>query len=134
MKILLILLSIFTFSFSSVLDEFLNNLEKKVLQEKPDFKGFDYKRGEQIFTSSHIGKKGKEISCTSCHGINLNENHKNFFTGKNIKPLSPKVNKERFTSHKQIKKWLKRNFKDVYNREGTALEKGDVVTYITTKE
>lgn len=134
MKIIFIMISIIAFSSATVLDEFLNNLEKKVLQEKPDFKGFDYKRGEQIFTSTHIGKKGKEISCTSCHGMNLNENHENFFTGKDIKPLSPKVNKERFTKIKQIEKWLKRNFKDVYNREGTPLEKGDVVTYITSKE
>lgn len=134
MKILLILFCISTFSFSTVLEDYLNDLEKKVLKEKPTFKGFDYKRGEKIFTSTHIGKRGKEISCTSCHGINLNESHKNFFTGKMIKPLSPKVNKDRFTKTKQIEKWLKRNFKDVYNRVGTNLEKGDVVTYITTKE
>ncbi len=134
MKIILILLSITTLSFSTVLDEYLNNLEKKVLKEEKNFKGFDYKRGEEIFTSSHIGKKGKEISCTSCHGINLNESHKNFFTGKVIKPLSPKVNKERFTSKKQIDKWLKRNFIDVYKKEGSSLEKGDVITYITNKE
>ena len=134
MKIILILLSIVTLSFSTVLDKYLNNLEKKVLEEKKDFKGFDYKRGEDIFTSTHMGKKGKDISCTSCHGINLNESHKNFFTGKVIKPLSPKANKDRFTSKKQIDKWLKRNFIDVYKREGTPLEKGDVITYITNKE
>ncbi|RAZ53054.1 DUF1924 domain-containing protein, partial [Campylobacter hyointestinalis] len=28
------------------------------------------------------------------------------------------------------KKWLKRNFKDVYLREGTAIEKGDVLYYL----
>ncbi|MGC6761826.1 DUF1924 domain-containing protein, partial [Escherichia coli] len=34
----------------------------------------------------------------------------------------------RFTNKAEIEKWLKRNFNDVYNREGTALEKGDVIT------
>ncbi|MDX3960423.1 DUF1924 domain-containing protein [Aliarcobacter skirrowii] len=32
-----------------------------------------------------------------------------------------------------MEKWLNRNFNDVYNREGTALEKGDVITYIINK-
>lgn len=134
MKILLIILSITTFSFSTVLEDYLNDLEKKVIKEQPDFKGFNYKRGEKIFTSTHVGKRGKEISCASCHGMNLNKSHKNFFTGKVIEPLSPKANKDRFTKKKHIKKWLKRNFKDVYNRVGTNLEKGDVVTYIVNKE
>ena len=130
MKAVLLSLIITTFSFSSVVNDLLDDLKKDVLIIDSDFKGFDAKRGEEIFTSKHIGKKGKEISCTSCHGINLNEDGKNFFTGKDIKPLSPKANPKRFTDLKEINKWLKRNFNDVYNREGTAQEKGDVLTYI----
>ena len=30
----------------------------------------------------------------------------------------------------EVQKWLRRNFNDVYNREGSALEKGDVLTYL----
>lgn len=134
MKTILLTAIIATFGFSSVVNDFLTDLEKQVIVENPNFKGFDAKRGEEIFTSKHIGKKGKEISCTSCHGINLNENGKNFFTGKEIRPLSPKANPKRFTDLKEINKWLKRNFNDVYNREGTAQEKGDVVTYIINKD
>jgi len=121
-------------SFASVVEEYLNTLKQEVQKEKADFKGFDKKRGEEIFTSKHIGKKGKEISCTSCHGIDLTKPNQNFFTGKTIEPLSRKTNPERFTKLKTIKKWLRRNFNDVYNREGTALEKGDVLTYILSKE
>ena len=80
-----------------------------------------------------FGKKGKEISFTSCHGIDLNKSSENFFTGKVIEPLSPKTNSKRFTDVTEIEKWMKRNFNDVYNREGTALEKGDVTTYIINK-
>ena len=130
MKILIVLLAIYTLGVSQVVDDYLNNLKQEVLKSEPDFTSFDAKRGEKIFTSKHIGKKGKEISCTSCHSINLKDTGKNFFTGKEIKPLSPKVNPKRFTKLKNIKKWLRRNFNDVYNREGTAKEKGDVVTYI----
>lgn len=130
MKILLLSALVFNLSFASVVDEYLSSLKEEVLKQNPDFKGFDAKRGEKIFTSKHIGKKGKQISCTSCHGIDLSASSENFFTGKTIKALSPKANPQRFTKIKTIKKWMRRNFNDVYNRQGTALEKGDVTTYI----
>jgi mono/diheme cytochrome c family protein len=91
---------------------------------------FDAKRGEKIFTSEHLGKKGKKIACTACHGVNLADSGKNINTGKVIDPLSPGANPARLTDVKEVKKWLRRNFRDVYNREGTAQEKGDVLTYI----
>uniref|UniRef100_UPI004047832C DUF1924 domain-containing protein n=1 Tax=Aliarcobacter sp. TaxID=2321116 RepID=UPI004047832C len=130
MKILLLSALLLNLSFANVIDDYLNSLNQVVLKENPNFKGFDASRGEKIFTSKHIGKKGKEVSCTSCHGTDLTKSHENFFTGKNIEALSPKANPKRFTEIKQIEKWMKRNFNDVYNREGTALEKGDVTTYI----
>ena len=133
MRILIITALVFNFGFSAVVDDYLSSLKQEVLQENPKFTGFDAKRGEEIFTSKHIGKKGKEISCTTCHTINLNNSGENTFTGKTIEPLSPKANPKRFTDVKEIEKWMKRNFNDVYNREGTALEKGDVTTYIINK-
>lgn len=130
MRILIATALLLNFSFGSVVDDFLATQKQEVLKTDPNFKGFDAKKGEKIFTSKHIGKKGKEISCVSCHSANLQNSGENFFTGKTIEPLSPKANPKRFTEIKTIEKWLKRNFNDVYNREGTALEKGDVVTYI----
>ena len=134
MKLLLIISFFITISNATIVESYLNNLKLEVLKEEPNFKGFDTKRGEEIFTSKHIGKRGKEISCTSCHGIDLSQNGKNFFTGKEIEPLSPKTNSKRLTSVKEIEKWLKRNFNDVYNRVGTNKEKGDVITYILSKD
>ncbi|WP_321469532.1 DUF1924 domain-containing protein [Halarcobacter sp.] len=133
MKKIIIPALITTLSFSSVIDNYLTNLKNEVIKVEPNFKGFDLKRGEKIFTSTHMGKKGKEVSCTSCHGIDLTKSHENFFTAKIIEPLSPKTNPKRLTKEKKIRKWLKRNFNDVYNREGTAKEKGDVLTYIMSK-
>ena len=133
MRILIISALVFNLGFSAVVDDYLNSLKQEVLQENPKFTGFDAKRGEEIFTSKHIGKKGKEIACTTCHTINLNNSGENTFTGKTIEPLSPKANPKRFTDLAEIEKWIKRNFNDVYNREGTALEKGDVITYIINK-
>ena len=134
MRILLIIALFFNMAFSAVIDEYLSSLKQEALKENPNFKGFDAKRGEEIFTSKHIGKKGKEISCTSCHGMDLNKSGENIFTGKSIEPLSPKANPKRFTDVEEIEKWLKRNFNDVYNREGTAVGKGDVLTYIISKD
>ena len=133
MKIILLSVLLINLLFGSVVDDYLNSLKQEVLKENPSFVAFDAKRGEEIFISKHIGKKGKEISCTTCHTSNLNNNGENTFTGKAIEPLSPKANPKRFTDVKDIEKWMKRNFNDVYNREGTALEKGDVTTYIINK-
>ncbi|WP_421715578.1 DUF1924 domain-containing protein [Arcobacter arenosus] len=133
MKYLYIGLFVISFANASVVDDYLNSLKKEVQSQNPTFEDFDYKRGEEIFTSKHIGKKGKEISCVSCHTANLNQTGENFFTGKMIEPLSPKANPKRFTKVKTIEKWLRRNFNDVYKREGTAKEKGDVITYIINK-
>lgn len=134
MKLLILLGLILNLTYASVVEEYLNTLKQEVQKTNPSFKEFDVKRGEEIFTSKHMGKKGKEISCTSCHGIDLTKSTKNFFTGKVIEPLSPVANPKRFTEVKNIEKWLRRNFNDVYNREGTAQEKGDVVTYILSKD
>ena len=134
MRILLIIALFFNMAFSAVIDEYLSSLKQEALKENPNFKGFDAKRGEEIFVSKHIGKKGKEISCTSCHGMDLNKSGENIFTGKSIEPLSPKANPKRLSDVMETEKWLKRNFNDVYNREGTAVEKGDVLTYIISKD
>ncbi len=134
MKLLILLGLILNLTYASVVDDYLNDLKVEVQKSDPNFKEFDIKRGEEIFTSKHMGKKGKEIACTSCHGIDLTKSGKNFFTGKVIEPLSPLANPKRFTKVKNIEKWLRRNFNDVYKRVGTAQEKGDVVTYILSKD
>ena len=115
------------------MQEFMNTLKVEAKKQNPNFKEFDYARGEKIFTTEHIGKKGKLISCVSCHTNNLSNKGMNEHTNKVIEPLSPSANAERFTDVKSVKKWLRRNFKDVYKRAGTPEEKGDVITYIINK-
>lgn len=122
------------YDFNPKMHEYMKSLEEKAKKENKSFSGFDYTRGEKIFTSEHIGKKGKLVSCVSCHTSDFTKNGENISTGKVIEPLSPSVNSERFTDVKNVKKWLRRNFKDVYKREGSALEKGDVITYIVNKK
>lgn len=117
-------------SFNPAMQEYINTLASQAKQENPNFKGFDAKQGEQIFVTKNKGKNNEMISCQSCHGSNLKQGHTNAFTGKPISPLAPSANPARLTDVKEVKKWLKRNFKDVFLREGTATEKGNVLYYL----
>ncbi len=137
-KILISVIAVATLINAQTLNEpmqkFMQELKQKAQNEDPSFKDFDYKRGEKIFTQKQIGRKGKEISCTSCHTQDLTKSGENISTGKVIEPLAPSANVKRFTKVKDVKKWLRRNFKDVYGRVGTAKEQGDVITYIINQK
>ena len=117
-------------SFNAPMNEYITELKSEALKLDPNFKDFDALRGEKIFVAKHIGKNHQELSCQSCHGNDLKKEATNFFTNKTIAPLSPSANPSRLSDVKEVKKWLKRNFKDVYLREGTAIEKGDVLCYL----
>ncbi|EAJ1232234.1 DUF1924 domain-containing protein [Campylobacter fetus] len=112
---------------------YIESLKAEILKNDRNFKDFDADRGEAIFKTKSIGKNGQNISCESCHGSDLTKSANNVFTNKILEPLSPNANSSRLTDVKDVQKWLKRNFKDVYQREGTALEKGDVLYYILSK-
>ena len=126
-------LSIFAASFNAPMQKYIDELKNQAKKSDSGFVDFSASAGEKIFTSKHIGKKGKSISCTSCHSLNLKANGRNIHTNKVLKPLAPSINSARLTVAKDVKKWLRRNFKDVYVRAGTAKEKGDVLYYINSK-
>jgi len=132
-KIILLIATISILSANSF-ENYLDELAIEAKKENSSFTKFSYQRGKDIYFSKHIGKKGKEISCASCHTNDLTKSGENMFTGKIIKPISPMVNPKRFTKVKKVKKWLRRNFKDVYKREGTALEKGDVLFFMSGRK
>jgi len=101
---------------------------KQAAAESPGFQGFSATRGEQFFKSTH----GNDWSCSTCHTDNPAAIGKHTRTGKAIQPMAPTVNAERFTDQAKIDKWFKRNCNDVLDRACTALEKGDVLTYLLT--
>jgi len=94
----------------------------------PGFQGFSAERGEKFFKTKH----NHDLSCSSCHTDNPAAQGKHAETDKLIKPLAPAANEERFTDMKKVAKWFKRNCNDVLDRECTAQEKGDVLTYLLT--
>jgi hypothetical protein len=93
---------------------------------EPGFQGLSAARGENFFKVKH----GGEWSCSSCHTDNPAAQGKHAKTEKIIKPIAPAANPERFTDPAKVEKWFKRNCKDVLERECTAQEKGDVMTYL----
>ena len=116
--------------FNAPMKTYMSELSAEAKAQNPSFTGFDATRGEKLFVSKHTGKKGSEMSCTSCHTNNLKNGGQNVNTNKPILALAPSANATRLTDVAEVEKWLRRNFNDVFAREGSALEKGDVLTYI----
>ena len=85
-------------------------------------------RGQQFFVSHH----GQEWACGSCHGAVPTDTGKHAATGKQIKPLAPAFNAERFTNPAKVEKWFRRNCNDVVGRECSAAEKADVIAWLLT--
>ena len=94
----------------------------------PAFAGFSAARGEQLFRSRH--RAGTADSCTACHTGDPRRPGSHATTGKEIAPLAPVANAQRFTDPAKVEKWFRRNCREVLARECTPLEKGDFTTYM----
>ena len=92
---------------------------------------FDAERGKRMWFEKYTQKdSGKEVDCTTCHGLDLRKGGRHAKTGKPIEPLAPSVNAERFTDAAKIEKWFKRNCKWTWGRECSPQEKGDLLTFL----
>ena len=92
---------------------------------------FSTERAQQQWTQEILDPKTQESrSCITCHGRDLKKSGKHATTGKIIEPMAPSVNSQRLTDAKHIEKWFKRNCIWVLNRECTAQEKGDFLTFL----
>ncbi|MGA0612888.1 DUF1924 domain-containing protein [Caldimonas sp. KR1-144] len=85
-------------------------------------------RGRAFFSARH----GGQWSCASCHGEPPLSPGKHASTGKPIQPLAPAANPEAFTDAAKVDKWFRRNCKDVVQRECSAAEKADVLSYLSS--
>lgn len=86
----------------------------------------DPSRGKALFTASH----GQTLSCAACHGESPLAAGKHATTGKVIGPLAPGANAERFTDAARAEKWFRRNCREVLDRECTAAEKANVLSWL----
>jgi Domain of unknown function (DUF1924) len=101
-------------------------LEAEARRTFPSFAGFSPEAGERFFKSTH----GNDWSCASCHTTDPRAAGKHAKTGKDIAPLAPTANPQRFTSVEKVEKWFKRNCGDVLGRVCSPEEKGNVLAYL----
>ncbi|MEQ1439109.1 DUF1924 domain-containing protein [Fontimonas sp. SYSU GA230001] len=110
--------------------ELLPALEVQARQADPAFTGFSAPRGQAFFERTH----GQPWSCSSCHTRNPLQPGRHAATGKTIAALAPAANPERLSDPAKVEKWFRRNCQDVLKRECTAMEKGDVISYLVSLE
>jgi hypothetical protein len=94
-------------------------------QESAAFRDFSVQRGQSFYNA-----KSGDMSCATCHTESPRAQGKHNNTGKDILPLAPVVNPERFTDAAKVEKWFKRNCNDVLKRACSAQEKGDFMAYV----
>lgn len=116
-------------AYAATPQEALQGYGAQAKQENPAFKEFSARAGETFYQAKHK-PAGKEMSCATCHTDNPKNTGKHETTGKEIKPLAPAANPERFTDSAKIEKWFKRNCQDVLERVCTTQEKGDFISYL----
>jgi mono/diheme cytochrome c family protein len=95
--------------------------------EDAAFKDFAGTRGESFYRA-----RTGDVACASCHGASPKEHGKHATTGKDILPMAPSANPERFTDAAKVEKWFRRHCNDVLKRACTAREKGDFITYLAS--
>lgn len=114
------------------MQSYMDTLLDDARKDAPGMKAFSAEEGKRLFNSkrTHTVKKD-ERSCSSCHTTDPSLKGKTP-VGKVIEPLSPSVNKERFTDPAKVEKWFKRNCENVLERECTPGEKGDFISYMVS--
>jgi mono/diheme cytochrome c family protein len=86
-------------------------------------------RGEKLYRAKS-GSGGEAESCSACHTDDAKARGRHAKTHKEIEPLAPVANKERFTDPAKVEKWFKRNCKEVLGRACSPQEKADFAAYL----
>lgn len=118
----------------------------------PAFAGFSAERGQAFYLSRHLIKGVGLVSCASCHRkdpreqirahrvdilcrachVINDEEHPNPQEAKlrYIEPFAPHAHPQRFSDFARVEEFFKVNCTMVLKRECTALEKGDLITWL----
>ncbi|WP_281982596.1 DUF1924 domain-containing protein [Azonexus hydrophilus] len=98
----------------------------------PAFTGFSAARGEKLHVTNFALGKPDTPACTSCHGNDPRAAGKTLI-GKVIEPVALSVSPGRYADPAKVEKWFKRNCNEVLGRECTPLEKGDWLTFVSSR-
>lgn len=99
-----------------------------------DYKGPSAADGKYFYNRQIKLANGKETSCASCHTANPADAGKNIVTGKAIKPLSPTVNKKRFTDIDKVEEQFTQHCNDIIGSDCAAKEKADYIVYVMSEK
>ena len=113
-------------------DAIVATLATEAKQADPAFAGFSAAQGEAFWIASHTSGKPDTPSCTTCHTADPTKAGQTR-AGKEIAPMAVSLTPTRFTVAETVAKWFTRNCNSVLGRECTAAEKGDVITYLSSK-
>lgn len=98
-------------------------------QQQPSFSP-SAERGEAFFRRQ-FGVSAKLPACTSCHTDNPAAVGSHAVTGKEIRPLAPAAESERFSDAAKVEKWFGRNCREVVGRACSPAEKADFIQFVT---
>ena len=107
------------------------NIAKTV---NPEFKAPSIAEGKIFFNSKINMPNGKEVACASCHTANPADSGKHLVTGKSIPPLSPAVNKHRFTDLDKVEDKFTEHCMDIIGADCSAAEKANFVAFVMTQK
>ena len=134
-------------------EDFLAAYAEQAKQADPGFKGFSAERGRAFYFRKHRIDDGSELSCASCHHPDPRKEtiaHQGQFPcrachitlhkpsdgraaiKRQIPPLAPLANPDRFTREGNVEAWFGWNCNLLLKRECTPVEKGDLITWLLT--
>lgn len=157
MRIVLMLIStlIAQTATASEPEDFLAAYSDQARQADPAFEKFSAERGKTFYFRKHKIDDGSELSCATCHNADPRKKilahidqipcracHVTLHKGaegrtaikREIGPLAPLANPNRFTNEWQVEFWFNWNCELLLNRACTPLEKGDFITWLMTIE
>lgn len=130
--VLTLSLSLATAAFAGPRDDLLGRYAADAKAANPAFGGFSAARGETMHQKKFDGGKQGTPSCTTCHGSDPRSAGRSP-TGRAIDPVAISVSPARYTDPAKVEKWFKRNCNEVLGRECTPVEKGDWLSYVTSR-
>jgi len=136
-------------------NDFVAAYAEQAKQADPAFAGFSAERGRAFYFRQHKIDDGSELSCASCHHgdprkktiahkdqIPCRACHITFHdpaVGRaaimgDVRPFAPSANADRFTNEWKVEAWFAWNCELLLKRECTAVEKGDLITWLMSVE
>jgi cytochrome c peroxidase len=130
---------------------FLEQYARQAKEADSGFSGFSAERGRALYFRTHPVEGAGELSCASCHQADprkASEAHRDqipcrachvVFSGqpeshrptrREVRALAPVANPDRFTNEWRTEYWFGYNCKLLLQRECTAQEKGDFITWL----